>query len=728
MSPTHEKPKTSALTTYSSLTMADDTAVLAQLDQARDLAFSDRSVFPQVVKQILNLVSNPALLIQRWCSRFLKDAFLSADQHVLPGVKVDLAIDALPSLKILANIRDLEVFKNVVDVSILVFKLTFRYVAENDGSHHVWSGVNELKNELVAKYDTQFPFELTFDKEHDAMRNLDAKLELLKFVVTVVDYQLRSVSSKYYSLSRVNPNHTLVKPALMESESAALVDVMLRPLQDDILVTPVVTATLNHLSLVVRRKRQFLDKIIPVLEQFDSTKKLQSNYESLETFKLARKYTDRTLRILLGYMVRCQIVPPKFHSAVTRKLSMLTSRGDEIRKKNILLPLPEDLAIRKRKLDGFENASKKLKTVDYKNLYCLTDPAADLNNFDLSTVAPNILVQMTLTALNKVDVRKLSKALEIISDRYVDAVKDLVPVVDQRQVKKEEDNEEDDDLAENYNPETAYTLPPPQRLSFQEKKDHVALIIKNFFELANKGQPADDDLHSASTGVSTELTKVAIQSWKKDSWILLLTRLATRGMHVVDSDVADGAANNELSDMIRKALFDYFLAKIHERVDLVIEWLNEEWYNEKVVNQQKVRDLAAEKWYKKYEESPSEVGDVEQKIQQEVESTPVDTPRYNEWGQKVLDAMIPFLEPTDRKIFLRLLSDLPVLTKEMVSGIKSLCIDPARTKLGFLSLQFLMMYRPPAKLACLDVLRELSEGDQEDLKEEAKKLLAKYGA
>lgn len=708
--------------------MADDTAVLAQLDQARDLAFSNRDVFPQVVKQILNLVSNPALPIQRWCGRFLKEAFSSADSHVLPGVKVDLAIDALPSLKILANVRDLEVFKNVVDVSVLVFKLTFRYVAENDGSHHVWSGVNDLKNELVAKYDTQFPFELTFDKEHDAMRNIDAKLELLKFVVTVVDYQLRSVSSKYYSLARVNPNHTLVKPALMESESAALVDVMLRPLQNDILVTPLVTATLNHLSLVVRRKRQFLDKILPVLEQFDSTKKLQSNYESLETFKLSRKYADRTLRILLGYMVRYQIVPPKYHTAITRKLTMLTARGDEIRKKNILLPAPEDLAVRKRKLDGFENASKKLKTVDYKNLYCLTDPAAELNNFDLSTVAPNILVQMALTALNKVDVRKLSKALEIISDRYIDAVKDLIPTApDQPRVKKEDDNDEDD-VVENYNPETAYTLPAPQLLSFQEKKDHVALIIKNFFELANKGLPADDDLHVSANGVSTELTKVAIQSWKKDSWILLLTRLATRGMNVVDSDVADGAVNNELSDMIRKALFDYFLEKIHERVDLVIEWLNEEWYNEKVVNQQKVRDAAAEKWYKKYEEAPAEVEDVEQKIAQEVDATVVETPRYNEWGQKVLDAMIPFLEPTDRKIFLRLLSDLPVLTKEMVGGIKSLCLDPARSKLGFLSLQFLMMYRPPAKEACLDVLRDLGDGDQDDLKEEAKKLLAKYGA
>lgn len=83
-------------------------------------------------------------------------------------------------------------------------------------------------------------------------------------------------------------------------------------------------------------------------------------------------------------------------------------------------------------------------------------------------------------------------------------------------------------------------------------------------------------------------------------------------------------------------------------------------------------------------------------------------------------------EPGDRKIFIRLLSDLPYLTDEMVSRIKSLCYDPGRAKIGFLSLQFLVMYRPPVKSACLNVLKELAEGDQDDLKEEATKLLEKY--
>ncbi|KAM9919034.1 hypothetical protein OXX59_008235 [Metschnikowia pulcherrima] len=709
--------------------MNDETKnIIAQLDKARELGLSDENLFPQVVKQILNLVSNPNLAVQAWCAKFLKEAFTKNDHYVSPAVKVDLAIDALPHLKVLASVRDLEVFKNVIDVSVIVFKLAFKFVAENDGSSNVWAGVNELKNNLVAKYDTQFPFESSFDREHDAFRNIDGKLELLKFVMTVIDYQSRSNSNKYYSLARVSPQHTLIKAPLMESEAAALLDVVLKTLKNDILITPLVTATFNHLSVLVRRKRQFVDTIIPVLEAFDSTTKLQSNYEPVESFKLSSKYVDRTLRVLFNYMSKLQLIPPKFQGAISRKLAILTARGDEIRRKNIVSESAADASIKKRKFEGFVTTSKKIKTVDYKNLYCLTDINQELNNFDFSSIPQNILVSMALTALTRASTPKLAKALEIISARYTNAIKDLAAV--DPEVKKELKLDEDDTSETremDYNPETTYTLPAPKTLSFQQKKEHVNLIVKNFFELANKKDGTAEAVRD-ETGKS-ELTKVAINTWREDSWLVLLTRLATRGMHTIDSkdkESADTKNNEQLSDIIRKALFDYFLANIHERIDLVIEWLNEEWYNEKVMNEQVVREEVTQRLTASYKSNPYSISDLEQSIRDEVEKTEIGTPVYDLWGQRVVDAMIPFLEPIDRKVFLRLLSDLPSLNREMIDGIKSLCADPARSKLGFLALQFLIMYRPPVKPACLDVLRDLSSGDQEDLKAEAQTLLKKY--
>ncbi|KAM9888760.1 hypothetical protein OXX79_012649, partial [Metschnikowia pulcherrima] len=270
-------------------------------------------------------------------------------------------------------------------------------------------------------------------------------------------------------------------------------------------------------------------------------------------------------------MSKLQLIPPKFQGAIGRKLAILTARGDEIRRKNIVSESAADASIKKRKFEGFVTTSKKLKTVDYKNLYCLTDINQELNNFDFSSIPQNILVSMALTALTRASTPKLAKALEIISARYTNAIKDLAAV--DPEVKKELKLDEDDTSETremDYSPETTYTLPAPKTLSFQQKKEHVNLIVKNFFELANK---KDGTAEAARDETGNRLTKVAINTWREDSWLVLLTRLATRGMHTIDSkdkESADIKNNEQLSDIIRKALFDYFLANIHERIDLVI--------------------------------------------------------------------------------------------------------------------------------------------------------------
>ncbi|WPK23692.1 hypothetical protein PUMCH_000934 [Australozyma saopauloensis] len=706
--------------------MEDESAkVIGTLNEARAYGLANRESLPQVVKQILNFISNPNQSVQAWCAKFLREVFMEPSASILPAVKTDLALDALPFMVTLANIKDLEAFKDAIDVSVLVYKLAFRFVAENDGvnASSIWLHLVELRNSMVAKFDSQFPFELSFDLEKDSLRNVHAKVELLKFIMTVIDYQLRSSSSKYFLIARVSSEHSQMKISLMETEAAALLDVVLKPLQNDILVTPLVTATLNHLSTIVRRKRQFMDRILPLLESFDTETKLQSNYESIETFKLSKKYVDRTLRVLLNYMSKSQVIPPPFTNSINRKIALLTSRGDDIRKKNILQQGPADQKIQKRPFEGFQNGEKKLKSLDYKNLYALTDSSSDLSSFDVSNLPQNILVSMTLNALNRASSVKLSKALDIIATRYEGAVKDL-SLVDTAKVKKFEDEEEEDGAdANGFEDEIKYTLPPPKLLSKDEKKQQLNLIVNNFIDLANKGgKPEDIAEAPSSSGVSSELTKVVVNSWQPDTWSILLTRLATRGMRTI----LESEDTSELSDIIRKALLDYFLASIHDRVDVAIEWLNEEWYSESVTNEQKKKDEVTEKWYKKYAEDPNEDGNMEENIRKEMDSITVETPTYNKWAQQLLDALIPFLEPTDRKIFLRMMSDLPALTKSMVLGIKSLCADPARSKLGFLSLQYLIMYRPPVKDYCLDVLREMATGDQEDLKEEAEKLLQKY--
>lgn len=699
-------------------TLSSD-AIIQQLDQAKELVFSNSETFPQVLRQILNFTGNNDLKIQRWCAKFLKDSF-GAEESVIPGnTKVELAMDSINSLVTLLNVPDLEIFKTTIDTSVMVFKLVFQFVANNDGSGQVWTNLNELKNTIISKFNTTYPLPESDNEEHDLMRNIDTKLEILKFIIVVIDYQSRSNNNIHtFSLSKVNPGHTLIKANVVEQEAAKLLDLVLKNLTLDIIIPQLVTATINHLIVIAKKKQQFVNKILAVIENYESNNKLQSNYQSVEQFKLAKKYVDRVLKVFINHMLRNNLVPTNLQLSLNKKLSLLIDRGADIRKKNIFAL--EDKTIRKRKFEGFLNPSKKVKSLDYKNLYCLTDPKNELNNFDLGALPQQILVSMALAALNKVSTKKLTKALEIISERYKNAVNDN-PVKQEFKSEFGEQEEDEDEKEENFNPTTVYTLPPPKELSFQEKKDHINIIIRNFFKLAARPVSATDD--KEVEGPYEKLTKVAIKSWKKDSWFVLLTRLATRGMRTVDfENSTDFQKNEEMSDMIRTAIFDYFLENIHNRIDLIIEWLNEEWYSEKVFNEEKMTKELTEK----YAEEDSKTFKSKADILAEIENTHIPTPTYDKWSSKVLDSMIPFLEVNDRKIFIRLLSDLPYLNDDLVSRIKSLCFDPARSKIGFLSLQFLIMFRPPVNDSCIKVLQELTTSDQEDLKEEALKLLQKY--
>lgn len=720
------------------MTSTPSVEVIEQLNQARNLAFSSKETFPQVLRQILQFASNPDIQIQRWCSKFFKESFL-ADETVLSRAdKVDLAIDSIDSLIILLEIRDAEIFKDCIDTAIVVFRLVFRYVAENDGCGDVWQKLNELKNMLTNKFQSTFPLAPSDDEEHDMVRSIDSKLEILKFVILVIDYQSKSPSNiTSFSLSQVQPNHSLIKQSI-EAEAYGLVDVVLKVITNDILIPPLVTAVFNHFSVLARRKPQFVSKMLNVIENFDTNTKLQSNYQTIDEYKLSKKYVDRILKIFLNHLLRNQLVPSNYTSSLNKKLSLLVNRGDDIRKKNILLPSPEDSSIKKRKFDGFVNPSKRCKTNDYKNLYCLTDSTNELNNFDISTLPQNMLISMALASLNKVSTNKLNKALDIIGERYKYAVANFAST----KIKKEQDGEYDDEDndGDDFSPETTYTLPPPKDLSYQDKKEHVNLIIKNFFKLADKNVSDVEEKQElgGKDTVNKELTKIAIKAWKKDSWFVLLTRLATRGMRTVDStkpviasekvenESTDVAQNEELSDIIRQSIFDHFLDNVHARIDLIIEWLNEEWYSEKVFNEDVLHKQLTEKYIDQYESNPVENDSVEERVNREIDAIEIPTPTYNKWTGKVLDSLIPFLEPNDKKIFIRLLSDLPYLNEDLVSRIKSLCFDPVRSKIGFLSLQFLIMYRPPVKLACIHILEDLSNSDQEDLKEEATKLLKKY--
>lgn len=729
--------------------------IIQQLNEAKNLAFSNKDTFPQVLRQILNFTNNPEPSIKLWCATFLKESFESDEATLGHADRVDLAIDSLDALISLSNEQDMKTFLNVVDTSIVVFKLVFKYVNDNDGCDPIWRKLNDLKMSLTSKFGNVFPLESSDSEEHDRYRNLVCKVQLIKFIVLVIDYQTKSDNSvDSFNANFIHSNHTLIKKQAIQTEALGLLDSLLSIFNYDTLVTPLINPLLVHLTVLMKRKSQFAPKILSIIEKFETNEKLQSNYQNLNEFKLSRKYVDRLIRIFITHLFKYQLIPTKYQQSLNQKLTILTERGDEIRRKNILQPSSQDANIQKKPFDGFVNGSKKLTTLDYKHLYCLTNPEDELNNFDLASLPQHTLISMTIAALNKIDSKRLNKALSIISERYSFAIQNSSQLeqdhamreINGRKRRMDDDDDsyrkrgkhengdedEDDDMKQDdYDATSVYNLPPPKELSFHEKKEQINLIIQNFFKVSQMSKKEVEevkvDLENNEGGINKELTKVAIENWGKNSWLIVLTRLATRGMKSsYEAGSVDETKNNELSDMVRTAIFDYFLENIHNRIDIIIEWLNEEWYSERVTNELKLKNDIKKKLTKEYEEG--NITDLELQINKQFEDAKgsIETPTYNKWSGKVLDAIIPFLESNDRKIFIRLLSDLPLLTEDSVNRIKSLCFDPVRIKLGFLSLQFLIMYRPPVKQACLNVLTELSSSDQQDLKDEASKLLAKY--
>lgn len=689
-------------TPANSSTQVDLALVMKQLGEARALAFSLPELFPAVLKQVLNFVPNTDPTIELWCIDFLHQAFVG-NSEINHGLLVDLAIDTMDKLTLLIETKDLDGFKAVVDICCVVFRLVFKFVAANDGCDHVWSTLSHLKTTLVNKMHLSFPLDPSDNTEHDALRNLYSRMELVKFLVIVIDYQSKTNvinpapgASKPFSLSDVPTTHTLIKHEAMEYELGLLLDLLLAPLRLDILVSPVVTAVLNHLVVVMKRKPQFATRVLKAVQLCDTTAKLQSNYQSVEEFKLSKKYVNRQIKVFIQHLMRNNLAPLAFHQSLQDQTNVLTERGNEVRRRNLFVA--DQAPVNKRKFDGFVNARRKIDDPTFKNLYTLMDSNSQIADFDVTAVPQHIAAAMVVKALQKVTALRLTAALDIIAARYASVVSgDAGAEPAAKRVKVTPNGEDEDD--NDFNPELVYTLPPPKDLLFHDKRDHLKIIIRNFFKLAN-----NQTLEPPATGaLELELQRVAIKHWKKDLWLMLLLRLATRGMRTAPAaalGLSESKAAAEMSDMIRTAIFDYFLENIHKRVGLIIEWLNEDWYAEQL-----------------YATGLSE---------KEADGS-APTPVYNAWAGKVLDAVIPFVEPNDRKLFIRLVSDLPALSPELVGRIKSLCLDPARLKLGFQSLQFLMMFRPPAKAAALAVLKEMSESE-EDVKEEAAKLYKKYSA
>lgn len=719
-------------------------STIENLDRAKNLAFEQIEMFPEVLKTVLPIVYTNDLNLQKWCLNFLIESYDNKDNKLSEDVLKNLSVQIIDPLLFLIKIQDVVVIQKSTHLLALTYKYIFLNVLENGTnptSQTAWQKISDLKQEIMRNFQTSFPL-IPLNKQTDAMRSLSCKIQTILLISVILQIQLpappkdprlrrnRRAEPLDVSITMIPMNHPVLNNRL-EAEGMALLDTLFNLLNDEALViTPIFTTIeLVIVKLLKKRPNHVYKKLTALLLLYDSKLKKRSKFEDNDIkVKLIGRFNDRFNKVVISFMLNQKLITDStLQLRLSKKNSLLMLKNDVLKKRGILNDSDDESDAKRRKTepmvlesdDLFYNSSPISKDLRYSSLYSLINPKDQVNDVDLSNISQDILANMVLIALQKIDRSRLIEGLTVVSERYREVImrpRDGVKIEFDTGMKAENDEDEVEDGAGNFDDidelnGVTYDLPIPKPMTFDEKEQHLKRITQNFIKLSNKDVKSEEKLDNSQI----DLVSVAIPSWNKESWLILLTRLASRGLQTMEEmeepeknssenlneNESQGKqketfAKRQLSNTIRDAIFKYFSEDIRGRVGIVIDWLNEEWYSEII----------------------------------KAKSGTSETPVYDEWAGKVLDTVILFLESGDRNIFIRLLSDLPFLSESLIWKIKSLCLDPTRYKIGFQSLQFLCLYRPPVKECSINLLKELylefKDKDDQDFLKEVVSLLKKF--
>lgn len=745
---------------------------LKQIEEAAKLAFENNDYFVQILDTIVAISLAQPLnntKLQTKCVNFIYKSFVSReissfDLRVQNSLKlVDMLSKFIINSEVKINLEKISynLIQKSIEIFASVYGLMFLQLARFPDPQ-AWSKITALKDFLISKWPSAFPL-LPLNKETDLSRSTGCKIALAKLFGKIIQTQLPSPPNANnikgdisaitddnmdISISLVNKSHPFLYSSSLNTQGQMLIDYLLSILNNDSLLPTSLFSTLIAVLMSLFKTRpnftssKILGFILAYESQFKSPPKFETNKLKI---RLTKRFNDRIDRILMSMLLNRGFIDkdPPLKSRFANKLSYMVEKSNKQKKRSILSDENdiEDGAnnddenaqkIKRRKLEkensiDFFDESKIAKEETYKAIYTLINPKDELANFDISAIPSEFINNIVILGLSKIDSNKLNKGLDIISSRYLD----LYNRFQQRgqnlasnsspngstssnktktQENQQSTNNEEDDL---YDPSSGvvkkengddingmkdedfdfeleskkFELPVPKILDPNEKQDQIKLIVDNFIKTSVT--KTTNDVNSDSNKTDTqELKKVAISKWKKNSWIKLLSRLATRGTKL----------NPDISNYIRDSLFNYFKEDIKGRIDGVIEWLNEEYYDEFIVSKKEDTDMASS--------------------------------NYMKYTGLALDFLIPFLEPSDRNIFIRLLSELPYLDLSLISKLRSVCTDPVRSKIGFQPLLYLIMFRPPVFNDCITFLSDLYkyavEKNNEQLQNECLGYLKKY--
>lgn len=199
----------------------------------------------------------------------------------------------------------------------------------------------------------------------------------------------------------------------------------------------------------------------------------------------------------------------------------------------------------------------------------------------------------------------------------------------------------------------------------------------------------------------------------RSPYLTFLVRLATRlplGLELDDEDGGDGKVTNGVTkqsyncaDAIRHRLLQYILQDWRRRIDIAITWLTDEWMADTVVKQEKAR--------KRQGTNGDTSTDAQMQTDGKNDAIAKDDalPNYDRWLTTLLDELSAFIgaETPEVKVLIRLLSEIPSVSKEVIEKVKKLALDPERVGLVVPAFRYLVLYRVPVREDCLDALVDM---------------------
>ncbi|KAI1386698.1 uncharacterized protein F4822DRAFT_410984 [Hypoxylon trugodes] len=700
---------------------------IRQLEGARKLVLGNAGYYTQVIQATLPIIGPSAQVeFRRWGAEFLAEAF--ATPAIAPGQKETLSLVVLETLKLLVedDHQDVTVLRSVIQAAASIYPLALRWIINNSYDTHTWERMTAIKARILRIWDTAPP---------------TIRICCVKFAQRVVLAQTQSVNPEPrrgdlldISLIMIPSNHPILDAPKLEAEASGLLDRMLGILQDNSSDALVVDATLNTLSILIRNRPATSNRILNTILNFNPLK--LANSPMTPKTKVIVKSMEKTTRMLLMHLSRRNPQNP-LASRIQQHIDRLLRSRQEIfeegsRKRAPVEPV--DSSDAKRQRTGAMPSHPQVEITPLKpgphtlaDVFTFTSNAG-LKQFNVGDNVPAPLAaRISVTTIARIDNQLFDRAIQGVRDRLTalyeaqpepinpetapldveddedDYEPDYYTAEDTEQILNKLDSSPSDENRELEKPAAlsglalpTFRLPPPPTLNpEQAAKVGQGSITRVFGTMRTLEDPA---VKKAKAGIN----RLAASSYDRDSWITVITRLATRANAGLDDDPEDGEDSKvalpatRLSDSIRELLFNYILEDFRKRIEVAVSWLSEEWYNDKV--QQQATSSSA---------------------------VPRDVPvNYEKWTLRLLDGFIPYLHSQD-KVLTRFLSELPELNAAVFSRVKTLCRDPSIVNLALTTLYYLVMMRPPVRDLALDAIQDIWT-DYEDARPIAAKYLQRW--